>query len=233
MKKVTLLVSVLFITFAAWADPVIKGTSVITLSCAGEPDAQVSFLISTSFSDAYDNTWDAEAANPGGIYVYSGGERYTTWASNGYTAGLKIGFASVAGKTNYTLKFSNWDGVSYDLYDYETGTVINVNSGSVGDYEFTATAGTTFNDRFALNLSIPSGNLTTCFTGTELQITNNPIFGKIVVKRKSDGVKVHEYSFGTTSITMNTSTGYSDGDYIVEFGSGTSGQRSFVVTVKN
>lgn len=231
MKKVTLLVSLLFVTFAVWADPVITGTSRITLSAAGEADEELNMLISESFSDGFDNTWDAAAANPGGIYVYSGGERWTTWASNGYTSGLKIGFATAVGKTSYTLTFGEFSGKTYTLYDYETGAIILVN-GSTPAYHFTAEAGTTFNDRFALNLSIPGGNLVTCFTGKVLQITNNPLFGPIVVKYKKSGDQTVKFTYGTSEIDLSTTPFPSDvDDYVVEFGVGAD-KRSFKVTVE-
>lgn len=203
------------------------GTSRIILKTAGQPNKEVNFILHSSFSDGFDNTWDAEAANPGGIYVYYGGERYTTWASNAYSASLPVGFATGT-NTSYTLSFANWSGVAYKLYDMEEGEIIDVN-GSTPDYNFTATANTTFNSRFLINYPFsPAGNLETCFTGTELQITNNPIFGNIVVTRMSDSKQMDKKPYGTSSIDMSA---YTAGNYLVEFGKGAS-KRSFIVEVK-
>ena len=203
------------------------GTSRIILKTAGQPDKEVSFILHSSFSDGFDNTYDAEAANPGGIYVYYGGERYTTWASNAYSASLHVGFATGT-NTSYTLSFASWSGTTYKLYDMVEGEIIDVNA-STPDYSFTATANTTYNDRFLINYPFtPSGNLETCFTGTELQITNNPIFGNIVVTRVSDSKQMDKKPYGTTSINMSS---YAKGEYLVEFGKGSS-KRAFIVEVK-
>lgn len=232
MKKIAFLVSLLCLTLSVAAQS-ITGTSRIVLKHTGQPDMKVDFILSSSFSDGFDNTWDAEAANPGGIYVYYGGERYTTWASNGYTEGLAIGFATYNDdNTAYTLSFENFDGATYKLYDVVAGEEILVN-GSTPDYVFTASPkNTTFNDRFVLNVSVDTGNLETCFTGTELQITNNPFYGKITVKT-GGGSTVKQYEYGTSSIDFNEKSGgsyiYTDGtEYTVYFGS----SRSFIVKVK-
>ena len=163
------------------------------------------------------------------LYVLDGATKLQIARASDFS-GVKVGLMTDA-STSYTLDVSLVEGTeTMYLYDMEAGAAYALTKGA--SYDFTATANSTIEDRFVLNLPVPAGNLETCFTGTELQITNNPIFGKIVVKRKSDKSTVHEYEFGTSSITMNTSTGYADGDYIVEFGSGAS-QRSFIVTVKN
>ena len=233
MKKIAFIVSLLCLTLSVAAQS-ITSTSRIVLKHTGESNKMVDFILSSSFSDGFDNTWDAEAANPGGIYVYYGGERYTTWASNGYTEGLAIGFATYNDdNTAYTLSFGNFDGVTYKLFDTEADEVIEIN-GSTPDYVFTASPkNTTFNDRFVLNVSVDAGNLETCFTGTELQITNNPYYGKITVKT-SGGSTVKQYAYGTSSINFNETDGggdyiYSNNtEYTVNFGT----SRSFIVKVK-
>ena len=212
-----------------WAETY-PSTSRIVLKTAGKPDTEVNFLLGASFTDAFDNAYDAVAANPGGIYVYSGGERYTTWASNHYTSGLAIGFGS-GSSTSCTLHFENFSGTSYTLCDLVAFEVIEVN-GSTPDYAFTIGAGevnSTINDRFVLNLTLPTGNLETCFTGSELQITNNPIFGNIVVTRVSTKAQMAKVAFGATSIDMSSYP--NDEDYLVEFGSGAK-KRAFIVHVK-
>lgn len=226
------MISVVIAALSAQAQ-VITGTSQITLSTAGESDKIVRFIISSSFSDGFDNTWDAEAANPGGIYVYNGGSRYTTWASNGYTEGLAIGFGSVA-NNDYTLHFSAFSGDSYTIYDMVTMEAIVVN-GSTPDYNFSiedSEKSQNINDRFLINLDVATGNLETCFTGTELQITNNPFFGKVVITNNSTSA-VHEYAYSATDIIDMSDAGeFPDGDYTVQVGSGAN-IRKFIVTVKH
>ncbi len=191
-------------------------------------------VVSSSFSDAYDNTYDAEAANPGGVYIYSGGERYSTWASNGYTAGLALGYGAVAGNTSYTLKFSEFEGSSYTIYDMVAYQAIEVN-GSTPDYAFTTESvleDTEVYDRFVINLDVTTENLKTCFDGTVLQIKENPIFGPITVKWVKAGDQSHEFVYGTTEIDL-TNTTYFPSDvnnYIIEFGTGAA-QRAMKVTV--
>ena len=235
MKKVTLLVSLLFMTFVAWADPVVSGTSKITLSTAGQPDKELSIVISSSFSDDFDNTYDAEAANPGGVYIYSGGERYSTWASNAYTPGLALGVGAVAGNTSYTLSFSNFTGSSYKIYDWVAYKVIEVN-GSTPDYVFTTSdyaVDTEIYDRFVINQSMTTEDLKTCFTGSVLQILENPIFGAITVKWVKAGAQSHAFAYGTTEIDLTDTTYFPSDvdDYVIEFGSGAA-MRSFKVTVE-
>lgn len=233
MKKIAFLVSLLCLTLSVTAQS-ITSTSRIILKHTGQPNKEVSFILSSSFSDGFDNTWDAAAANPGGIYVYYGEERYTIWASNAYSANLPVGFATYNDdNTSYTLSFEDFTGVTYKLYDTEADEVIEIN-GSTPDYVFTASPkNTTFNERFLINVPVDTDPLETCFTGTELQIKSNPYYGKITVKT-SGGSTVKQYAYGTSSINFNETDGggdyiYSNNtEYTVSFGT----SRSFIVKVK-
>jgi hypothetical protein len=237
MKKIAFIVSLLCLTLSVAAQS-ITGMSRIVLVTAGEPNRDVNILISSSFSDAFDNTWDAEVMPVDGInkgvYIYSSGTYYVQWASNGYTANLPIGFRS-CGNNDYTLKFENFTGATYKIFDTVADEVIEVN-GSTPDYAFSIADGsknTNINDRFLINVPVDTDPLETCFTGTELQIKSNPYYGKITVKT-SGGSTVKQYAYGTSSINFNETDGggdyiYSNNtEYTVSFGT----SRSFIVKVK-
>lgn len=163
MKKTVFLVSLLCITIAASAQS-ITGTSIINLSTTGQPDKELGMILSPSLSDGFDNSWDAYAANESGIYVYSGGKKFTTWASNQYSANLPLGFYT-GENTAYTLKFSNFSGTSYTIYDRVAGKTITVASSTniqidgvdadpANQYSFTIDEGlknSQINDRFFIN----------------------------------------------------------------------------------
>lgn len=218
MKKIVFLVSLTFVALSVAAQS-ITSTSRIVLSHSGQSDKQVNMLLSSSFSDAFDNTWDAVAANTGGIYVYYENERYSTWASNKYSENLAIGFGTYndAGNLNYTLKFQNFKGAEYTLYDRKTGTTINVNA-STPDYDFTVDAEDNNNplitNRFILNNA--GGDLAACFIGNHLTISNNPYStGKIVVYDET-GAKVGDaYSGLLTDIDLTSLT--AGKNYTVKF----------------
>lgn len=143
---------------------------------------------------------------------------------------VKVGLIT-DGSTSYTIDVSEVEGSeTLNLYDTETGDVYPLTLGA--SYSFTATASSTIEDRFVLKMPVDVGNLETCFTGTELQITNNPFYGKITVKT-GGGSTVKQYEYGTSSIDFNETSGgsyiYTDGtEYTVYFGS----SRSFIVKVK-
>jgi hypothetical protein len=151
MKKIAFLASLLCATFAM-AAPTITGMSQIDLSTSGQTDKYVRFVLADEFSDGFDNTWDTPAPNESGIYVYYAGERYTGWASKQYTASLPLGFYS-GENTSYTLKFSNFSGTEYTIYDRVADQIITVN-GSTANYNFTIDASlknSQINDRFIIN----------------------------------------------------------------------------------
>ena len=218
MKKIAFLVSLTFVTLSVAAQ--FTGTSRIVLSHSGQADKEVNMLLSSSFSDAFDNTWDAVAANPGGIYVYYENERYSIWASNKYSDNLALGFGTYddAGNLNYTLKFQNFNGTEYTLYDRKTATTINVN-GSTPDYDFTVDAEDNNNplitNRFLINY-VPSDELAACFIGNHLTISNNPYStGKIVVYDETGTQVGDAYSGLLTDIDLTSLT--AGKNYTVKF----------------
>ena len=151
MKKILFLASLMCASIAM-ATPTITGTSQIDLSSAGQTDKYVRFIISSSFSDGFDNSYDAQAANENGIYVFGNGNRYTMWASDAYTANLPLGFYTCE-NTSYTLKFSNFMGVEYTIYDRVEDDVITVNA-STPAYNFTideSEKNSQINNRFIIN----------------------------------------------------------------------------------
>lgn len=223
MKKIAFLVSLMFVTIAVAAQPVITGTSRIVLSTAGQPDKQVNFILSASFSDAWDNTWDAEAANPGGIYVFANGERYTTWASDAYSQNLAIGFGSCE-NNDYTLKFQNFNGASYTIYDVVADVTIDVN-GSTPDYAFSIADGeknSAINNRFIINYLVPDFEI--CFRDNQLQITANPYAENVVVKDAND-TKVVDVAPVTPYQAIDLSA-QAAGRYTVELAGGA---RKFII----
>jgi len=227
MKKIAFLVSLTFVALSVAAQSV-TGTSRIVLSHSGQSDKQVNMLLSSSFSDAFDNAWDAEAANTGGIYVFYNDTRYTTWASNAYSENLPLGFGTYddAGNLNYTLKFKNFTGTTeYTLYDRKTGTTINVNA-STPDYDFTVDAEDNNNplitNRFLINYVVPDFEI--CFRDNQLQITANPYAENVVVKDAND-TKVVDVAPVTPYQAIDLSA-QAAGRYTVELAGGA---RKFII----
>lgn len=168
------------------------------------------------------------------IYGYQGSTPCEDVVTNDLT-NLQIGFTTNTVDQNYTLTFIGKTGASIKLYDTATDNVIDLDA--VTKYDFSVEAGQVGQkqvlDRFVVNVPVDAGNLETCFTGTELQITNNPYYGKITVKTGA-GATVKTYEYGTSSINFNETDGggdyiYSNNtEYTVSFGT----SRSFIVKVK-
>jgi hypothetical protein len=219
MKKIAFLVSLTFVALSVAAQS-ITGTSRIVLLHTGQANKEVNFLLSSSFSDAFDNTWDAERVNDGGIFVFYNDARYELWASNAYSDNLAIGFGTYndAGNLNYTLKFENFTGTTtYKLYDRKTGDEIVVN-GSTPNYDFTIDLEENNNplitNRFVINY-VPA-ELAACFIDNHLTISNNPYSaGKIVVYDET-GTQVGDAHSGlSTDIDLTALT--AGKNYTVKF----------------
>ena len=135
-------------------------------------------------------------------------------------------------QTDYTMYFDDVTG-TITIYDMKEARAINVTEGD--SYAFSIEAGeknSIISDRFVYQLDIPAGNLETCFTGEELQITNNPFLGKVIITNNSTS-DVHEYAYkASDTIDMSEPGEYPDGDYTVQVGSGAN-IRKFIVTVKH
>ena len=231
MKKIAFLVSLAFVTLTVAAqDPVITSTSSIILD--GQTDVlQVNFAISDSWSDGFDNTWDAANPNKGtGIYVSVNDDEYTTWASNKYSDNLALGFVAAAGGS-HKLQFANFSGSSYKIYDRVDNKEIEVlGNGSIKidgvaatEYTFTADAGT-YNSRFVINYN--PNNLAVCFINNVLEISSNPFDAPIKITG-ANGSKEVAVAPTPQNISLNDSTA---GNYTVEFGGGA---RKFVVVVQH
>ena len=171
MKKIVFLASLMCATTMVMAAPSITATSQIDLATAGQTDKYVRFVMSPSFSDGFDNTWDTPAPNESGIYVLYNNARYTGWASNQYSENLVLGFYA-GDNTAYTLKFSNFAGVSYEIYDRVANQIITVNA-STPNYDFTIDASqknSQINDRFVINIQVDP---TLCFNYNVLEVNGH------------------------------------------------------------
>jgi len=161
MKKIALFICMACVALGMSAQT-ITGSSLITLKSAGVADKEVGFLLSTSFSNGWDNTWDATPAQAGGIYVYYQQGKYSMWASNEYSKNLALAF-DANDNTAYTLKFSSFQGQTYKIKDLVANAEFEVNA-STPDYEFTIDASLknqSILDRFVINYEEPAPACTT------------------------------------------------------------------------
>jgi len=136
----------------------ITSRSRIWLKSAGETDKDVRLLVSSSFSNDWDNTWDATPAQAGGIYVYYQGAKYSIWASNEYSQNLALAF-DANDNTEYTLSFASFLGEEYTITDLgNNNAVITVNA-STQDYVFTideSEKNSSILNRFVINYVAPA-----------------------------------------------------------------------------
>ena len=188
MKKLTILFSILIASISAFAAA--TTVSQITLSSASQGDKVLQIVVDNPFSDAYDNGYDAVigANQPGGLYVYSGSERYSFWATNVLGTNLPMGFGAV-GDTEYTLSFQYFSGESYTIYDKEKDETITVNA-STPNYVFTidgSLANTAINDRFVINYVAPVTGYNVTLNGAGLAT-----FSAAETTKIPDGLKVYQ-----------------------------------------
>lgn len=163
MKKIVFLASLLCVALSMTAQT-LTGTAVVAISSAHQGEKELTLIQSPAFSDAYDPTWDAEVQAEGGLYVIYGTTHYEIWASNVLKKNLPVGFGSCEDLT-YTLKFSDFSGTAFTIYDRIADKVISVASSSniqingvdadpANRYEFTIDAADrnkAINDRFVIN----------------------------------------------------------------------------------
>lgn len=163
MKKIVFLASLLCVALSMTAQT-LTGTAVVAISSAHQGEKELTLIQSPAFSDAYDPTWDAEVQAEGGLYVIYGTTHYEIWASNVLKKNLPVGFGSCEDLT-YTLKFSDFSGIAFTIYDRVADKVISVASSSniqingvdadpANRYEFTIDAADrnkAINDRFVIN----------------------------------------------------------------------------------
>lgn len=238
MKKVALFVSLMFVALSVAAQP--TSTSRITLKASGQTDKEINFLIVPGTSDAFDNTWDTEAVNAGGIYVVSNGTRYTTWASNAYSQNLVIGFNTTRQNTSYTLVFANptyGTLVEYNFFDLVTGESFVVNS-STPNYQFTvdeSDLNKSITDRFLINMRFDPDNepLDLCFNekgDNVLEIKKNPYDNPTITVLDKDG----NHAGRSPYVALNTPqkidlSSLAAGRYTLVFGSGDNKKELIIV----
>ena len=219
-------------------------TAYVQIRLSGESGQyqDLTLIEDDSYTSAYESGVDIEnmmvLANSKSVLIYAKqGSVNCEGVVTNSLANLAIGFTTNMVDENYTLTFSDKSGGSIKLYDMVTENVVDL--GAVSSYDFSVSAGQVGQkqvlDRFVINYPVDAGSLETCFTGTELNITNNPYFGTIVVKKTSDGSTIKSYDYGTSSIDFNEKDGSGNNiyanntEYTVYFDKG---NHAFIVKVK-
>lgn len=217
MKKTAIIAALACMALNVFAAVTPTGKVNITLSSTSAEDKVLRLRLHSSFSDAFDNAWDATAAQDGGIYALDGETHYTTWCSD-QLDNRKVGFKS-CNDLSYTLTFSNFAGENIRLYDLvaDVETVINA---STPAYVFTidgADVNKNINDRFILNY-IP--NPAICHRYGKLQITDCK--GMTVKVLNMDGSATSIADTNITSLYQEIDlAGLAAGQYKVEWNSQT------------
>lgn len=231
ISTITLLVSVMVMaTETAYFE--------ITLTGASGGNSTVSLTEDDARTAAYESGYDVASmmalANTKSVLIYGlvGTDSCEAVATNDLNE-FKIGFTSNKVDDHYTLSFSNFSGRTLYLYDLVAEEIITIN-GSTPAYNFTIpSAGRAiFANRFVIKDSAPSGNLETCFTGTELQISNNPYYGAITITPVGGGSPTVLPYMASGTIDLSDAGEFPNGDYTVQVGSGAS-SRKFIITVKH
>ena len=162
MKKIALFICMACVALGMSAQS-ITSRSRIYLKSAGETDKEVRLLVSSSFSNAWDQTWDATPAQDGGIYVYYQNAKYSIWASNEYSTNLALAFDANDNET-YRLSFSSFTGQSYTITDLGNNNHEILVNGSTEDYEFSIDQeerNTSILNRFIINYDPALATVTT------------------------------------------------------------------------
>ena len=105
-----------------------------------------------TYESGYDSQSAATLSNNYSVLLYGfvGSDKCSTVATNDLS-GLQIGFTTNNIDTEYKLKFSDFEGTEFYLYDRVLHKMTLINS-TTPDYAFTATAGQVeVNDRFVIN----------------------------------------------------------------------------------
>ncbi len=228
MRKIMLMLLAMAATINAMAaDPSYTAKAKVTLSSGSGYYCHLMLAEAPEFGSldgAVMNMEDRVIA----LYVLKG----TTKLQSATAANLddvKVGLKT-NGSNQYTITVSEVAGSqTLYLYDKEELTGYALTEGA--EYTFTATANSTDEDRFYLTKTLPDlGQLETCFTGTVLQINNNPYPGKIHVKWKSGTDRDLEIDRSVTSIDFTEARFGTATNYTIEFGSGAN-KHAFNVTV--
>ena len=192
MKKIAIIAGLCCMALQLSAAVTPTGKVNITLSSASDPEGIVLRIRQhATFSDDFDNTWDAETVQEGGIYVLYGGKHYSTWASNKFVD-LPVGFGA-GNDLSYTLTFSNFGGEALTFTDLKTGTYFPINA-STAPYVFSIEASEknkAINDRFVINQTLVQS---LCFRNNILEIIDHA--GESLVIKQGTNVIVNEASIG-------------------------------------
>lgn len=197
MKKIAIIASIICATMNVMAAVTPTGKLNITISSASQENKVLRLRQHTSFTDAFDNGWDAEAVADGGIYVVSGSKHYTSWASNEF-ANLPVGFGATE-DNNYTLTFSNFGGDDITFKDVVTGDELTLSASTTYPfiYNFTITdalKNTSINDRFIINYVAPTPVVAICFSNNQLDITGHEGETLVITNLADDSELVNEAS---------------------------------------
>ena len=165
MKKYIFVLCLCAFTLSVFAAPTYTAKVKITMSSANADDKSVTIREAATFSDAYDDGYDSENPNAGGLYVIAAdNSKWLKWATNNM-AGIKLGLTT-GSDLNYTFTFTGVEGSNYYLKDAVTGDEKLIAEGET--YAFEAAANSTINDRFTIGLASVEG---ICFNYEKLQIT--------------------------------------------------------------
>ena len=164
MKKYIFVLCLCAFTLSVFAAPTYTAKVKITMSSANADDKSVTIREAADFSDAYDDGYDSENPNAGGLYVIAAdNSKWLKWATNNMK-GVKLGLTT-GSDLSYTFTFSGVVGTYY-LKDAVTGDEKLIAEGET--YVFEAAANSTINDRFTIGLASVEG---ICFNYEKLQIT--------------------------------------------------------------
>ena len=234
MRKIMLMLLAVAATInATAADPSYTAKAKVTLRSGSEYTFDLMLSESPSHGSLNGHVMYEEGELPYiALYVINGSEKLQSAKATSFE-GVRVGLKT-NGSTSYTITVSEVEGSkTLYLYDEEELTGYALTGGA--SYTFEAPASSTITDRFYLTKTLPDlGKLETCFTGTVLQINNNPYPGTIHVKwyngstNKDESVDRETSSIDFTNSKFKSST--STTVYTIEFGKGDS-KHAFNVTV--
>ena len=212
MKKSAFIASLLCMALNAVAAVTPTGKLNIALNSAGQEEKVLRLRQHASFSDGFDNTWDAEAVADGGIYVIYGGDHYTTWASDQFV-NLPVGFGAI-GDNDYTLTFSNFDGEDITFKDMVTGDEIVLSSSIIYPYVYNfsiedSEKNQAINDRFVINYN-PAAFVTSLTTNAYGWATFS--YNANVQPALPAGLKIYTGAYDGTSTLDLTEVDYVKAD---------------------
>lgn len=172
------------------------------------------------FSNAYDNGYDAENVNAGGVNVYSvlpQGNRWMNWYTNDLE-NTALGFTPEA--TSVTFTFATVTGTPLYLVDANDGSRTLITEG--GTYNFTVAAGevgTQINNRFSIS-KLASIGAEICHRYGKLQVSGS--YGMTVKVLNMDGSATSIADTNITAAYQEISlAGLAAGQYKVEWNSQT------------